>query len=89
MYDPALMASIAEADEKINQKKYQKSELASGFDDSNQAFINSINELTCSDIFSKKLNLDEPANSQGHKKEESKPVTCSAGQATIRRATMG
>ena len=68
------MASIAEADEKINQMKYQKSELSSGFDDSNQAFINSINELTCSDIFSKKYNLSEPGNSQDDKKEETKPA---------------
>lgn len=53
------MASIAEADEKINKKKYQKSELSEGFNDSNQAFINSINELTSNDIFSKKMNLEQ------------------------------
>jgi len=50
------MKNIAEADDKINRKKYQKSEIAEGFEDSHQAFINSINELSCSDIFSKKNN---------------------------------
>ena len=51
-----------------------KSELAEGFNDSNQAFINSINELTCSDIFSKKSNLEQPSNSQANNKEEIKSV---------------
>jgi hypothetical protein len=52
-----------------------KSELSEGFNDSNQAFINSINELTCSDIFSKKSNLEQSSSSKVNKKEEGiKPV---------------
>jgi hypothetical protein len=51
-----------------------KSQLSEGFNDSNQAFINSINELTCSDIFSKKSSFEQPSSSKANKKEDIKSV---------------
>ncbi len=57
------MTNLTLAEDKINKTKYMKAEVSHGLQDNHQAFLNSINELSCSDIFTKKSKMDEPLNS--------------------------